>query len=110
MDGAGKITLMNVLPRMQRCEQHGLQGVGLACQHIVAAYRQQQASVGFYWSDDKDQARPDAWCDACEAALVKHEWNEAWHLAAGFQTLCALCWDDAKCIAERGMDSDVESE
>jgi hypothetical protein len=91
---------MAMLPRIVSCPQHGMQGVGLACQHIVTAYREQKSSVGFYWSDDQDQARPDAWCDACEAALVKNEWSEAWHQAAGFEIICALCWDDAKSIAE----------
>jgi hypothetical protein len=91
---------MVMLPRLVNCTQHGMQGVGLACRHIIAAARTEKMSVGFFWSDDQDQARPDAWCDACEADLVKSDWSEAWHQAAGFEMVCALCWDAAKVKAE----------
>jgi hypothetical protein len=80
------------LPRLLICEKHGTQGIGLVCQHIVQA----KESVGFFWSDDSDQARPDAWCAACEEKLLQNEFSEAWFEQAGFQALCALCWDAAK--------------
>lgn len=84
------------LPRLVVCEKHGTQGVGLACQHILSAKK----PVGFFWSDDSDQARPDAWCNDCEEKLVKEEFSEAWFEQAGFQPICALCWDEAKASTE----------
>jgi len=84
------------LPRLVVCETHGTQGIGLVCSHIVAS----KAPVGFFWSDDSDQARPDAWCNDCEEKLVKEEFSEAWFEQAGFQPLCAACWDEAKTKAE----------
>ena len=84
------------LPRLVVCEQHGTQGIGLVCRHILQA----KESVGFFWSDDSDQSRPDAWCNDCEEKLVKEEFSEAWFEQAGFQAICALCWDEAKAQAE----------
>lgn len=84
------------LPRLTVCEKHGTQGIGLVCRHILQA----KDPVGFFWSDDSDQARPDAWCNDCEEKLVKEEFSEAWFEQAGFQAICALCWDEAKAKAE----------
>ena len=88
---------MIMLPRLVVCDQHGTQGIGLVCRHILAAGNE---PVGFFWSDDSDQARPDAWCNDCEEKLVKEEFTEAWYEQAGFQAICALCWDAAKERAE----------
>jgi hypothetical protein len=55
--------------------------------------------VGFFWGDDTDTARPDAWCWACEQALRAvpvGESTEAWFLACDYKVLCAGCWDLAK--------------
>lgn len=84
------------LPRLVSCDRHGMQGIGLVCQHLLS-YKE---PIGFYWSDDSDQARPDAWCNACEEQLLKDQFTEAWYEQAGFQTLCALCWDELKAAAE----------
>ncbi len=92
---------MVMLPRLVVCDQHGTQGIGLVCRHILSA----KEPVGFFWSDDSDQARPDAWCNDCEEKLVKEEFTEAWFEQAGFQAICALCWDAAK---ERAETTDSE--
>ena len=42
---------------------HGKQGVGLVCAHIAHAV-DQGAKIGFFYGDDTDTARPDAWCQA----------------------------------------------
>ncbi len=84
------------LPRLVVCGQHGTQGIGLVCRHILLS----KESVGFFWSDDSDQARPDAWCNDCEEKLVKEEFSETWFEQAGFQAICAVCWDAAKAQAE----------
>jgi len=43
--------------------------MGLVCTHIAHALARGE-KVGFYWGDDVDTARPDAWCAACDKALV----------------------------------------
>ena len=84
------------LPRLIKCELHGTQGIGLVCQHVLSA----KDPDGFFWSDDSDQARPDAWCNDCEEKLLKDEFSEGWYEQAGFQAVCALCWDAAKARSE----------
>jgi hypothetical protein len=80
------------------CPEHGRQGVGLVCTHILDAIDFGEP-VGFFWGDDTDTARPDAWCRECEEALLavpEDESTEDWFLACDFKVLCAACWDLAK--------------
>jgi len=51
------------------CKVHGRKGIGLVCSHIAFAVDRGER-VGFYWGDDIDYARPDAWCAQCERALL----------------------------------------
>ena len=51
------------------CASHGEQGIGLVCKHIASAVGSGE-KVGFFWGDDTDTARPDAWCYECEKLLV----------------------------------------
>lgn len=55
--------------RLIACGKHGSQGIGLVCEQIAYAVDSGQR-VGFFWDDDTDTARPDAWCSECERALV----------------------------------------
>ena len=80
------------------CPEHGRQGIGLVCTHIAHAL-DNGLSVGFFWGDDTDTARPDAWCAACEQALrsvPKGDSTEAWFLACDYKVFCAACWDYAR--------------
>jgi hypothetical protein len=80
------------------CPEHGRQGIGLACAHVAHAIESGEA-VGFFWGDDTDTARPDAWCRSCEQALravPAGQSTEAWFLACDFKVLCAACWDLAQ--------------
>jgi hypothetical protein len=80
------------------CPQHGRQGIGLVCTHIAHAVDSGQ-QVGFFWGDDTDTARPDAWCRACEQALLavpKGASTEQWFLKCDYKVFCAACWDCAK--------------
>jgi hypothetical protein len=80
------------------CPEHGRQGIGLACTHVAHAIGS-GAAVGFFWGDDTDTARPDAWCWACEQALravPPEQSTEAWFVACDYKVLCAGCWDLAK--------------
>ena len=80
------------------CPEHGRQGIGLACTHVAHAIDSGEP-VGFFWGDDTDTARPDAWCWACEQALravPAGESTDEWFLACDNKVLCAGCWDLAK--------------
>lgn len=67
------------------------------CEHIAVGVDKREA-VGFYWGDDTDHARPDAWCAECEAALVALDGasSEQWFINARFKIFCARCWDEAR--------------
>ena len=79
------------------CPQHGPQGIGLVCTHVAHAIDSGE-QVGFFWGDDTDTARPDAWCLQCERALIALAGasSEKWFVEADFKILCAACWDEAK--------------
>ena len=81
------------------CPEHGEQGIGLVCKHVACALIRGKR-VGFYWGDDTDTARPDAWCKECEKALVALNGasSEKWFINAEFKILCATCWDEAKAV------------
>ena len=87
--------------RMQKvdCTAHGTQGIGLVCEHVAYAVDRGER-VGFFWGDDTDTARPDAWCAECERALVALQGASSaeWFKNAGFKIVCAKCWDEAKVI------------
>lgn len=78
------------------CSRHGKQGIGLVCEHIACAVDTGNR-VGFYWGNDTDLARPDAWCAECEQALVALDGasSEQWFKDARFKIFCAKCWDEA---------------
>jgi len=81
------------------CPVHGRGGIGLVCEHIAFAVDRGER-VGFYWGDDTDTARPDAWCRECEAALraLDGASSEQWFRNARFKIFCAKCWDEAKLV------------
>ena len=85
--------------KQTNCPVHGQQGIGLVCRHLAHAVDRGE-KVGFYWGDDTDTSRPDAWCAKCEKALValKGASSEQWFKDAEFKIFCASCWDEAKVI------------
>ena len=90
---------MNQRQPQADCPVHGPQGIGLVCEHIAFAVDRGD-KVGFFWGDDTDTARPDAWCSDCERALVALDGasSEQWFKDARFKIFCARCWDEAKFI------------
>lgn len=90
---------MSKTQRLVACRKHGSQGIGLVCKPIAFAV-QRGERVGFFWGDDTDTARPDAWCSECERALVAlcGASSEQWFINARFKMFCASCWDDAKVV------------
>ena len=88
---------MSADPKQSNCPTHGIQGIGLVCEHVAYAVDLHER-VGFFWGDETDTARPDAWCFKCEQELVALNGASAaqWFKDAGFKIFCAKCWDDAK--------------
>jgi hypothetical protein len=82
-----------------QCAVHGRQGIGLVCEHVAFAVDRRER-VGFFWGDDTDTARPDAWCVQCEQALraLNGASSEQWFRDARFKIFCVLCWDEAKLV------------
>jgi hypothetical protein len=82
-----------------RCQVHGREGIGLVCEHIAIAVDRGER-IGFFWGNDTDTARPDAWCQVCERSLVALNGasSEQWFREARFKVFCAKCWDEAKRI------------
>lgn len=85
------------------CSSHRKQGIGLVCTHIALAVDREE-KVGFYFGNDTDTARPDAWCQACETALIALNGADstAWFEAAEFKIFCAVCWDAASRVCGAG--------
>ena len=85
------------MAKIVECGKHGKQGIGLACIHVARAIDSGD-QVGFFWGDEQDTARPDAWCEACERTLValNGQSGDEWFNDAQFKILCAGCWDEAK--------------
>ena len=91
------------MSKTANCPTHGLQGIGLVCTHVAHAIDSGER-VGFFWGDDTDTARPDAWCAACEQKLValKGASAEGWFVEAEFKILCTQCWDEARRLLYEG--------
>jgi hypothetical protein len=86
-----------VSPSQTECPRHGRAGIGLVCEHIALAVDRDE-QVGFFWGDETDTARPDAWCLACEQKLLALNGasSDQWFRDARFKIFCAECWDEAK--------------
>lgn len=79
------------------CPDHGLQQATFVCQHIVKGLREKK-NYGFWWAQDTDNPRPDAWCTACNEFLATNggEWNDETEGFASVTLLCGGCYDRAK--------------
>ncbi|MGI9341500.1 MAG: hypothetical protein ACR2QV_01535 [Gammaproteobacteria bacterium] len=79
------------------CDEHGQQQATCVCQHIVQTLADGEPR-GFWWANDPDSARPDAWCSECEARVqdTGGEWNDENEGFAGVTLMCGACYDRAK--------------
>jgi len=79
------------------CERHGPQPEAFVCQHIAESLRTGQ-SVGFFWSSESSESRPDAWCRECNERVKRTggEWVGEAAEALGVKLLCGGCYDAAK--------------
>jgi hypothetical protein len=67
-----------------QCQVHGREGIGLVCEHIAGAVDRDEL-VGFFWGNDTDTARPDAWWCASEPfsrSTARHPSNGSRRLAS----------------------------
>jgi hypothetical protein len=89
--------------REVHCSSHGKQRIGLVCTHVAHAVHRGE-KVGFFFGDDTDTARPDAWCQTCETALIALNGanSTTWFKTAEFKIFCAACWDEASRICRFG--------
>ena len=81
------------------CAKHGQQHFALTCVHVAMAIDSGK-KVGFYWGDETDLGRPDAWCAACEKKVQENGgvWSDELFKQADFKFLCVKCWDEAKLV------------
>ena len=79
------------------CCEHGKQQSTYVCQHIIETLNDGKPR-GFWWADDPDNPRPDAWCSKCEAKVqeTNGEWDDESKKYAGVKLLCGACYDRAK--------------
>ncbi|MEO1563544.1 MAG: hypothetical protein AAFR98_08925 [Pseudomonadota bacterium] len=83
------------------CSEHGDQDETFVCQHIVQSLEENKP-YGFWWAQDSDQIRPDAWCTTCNEMVESEggEWTERALDLAKVTLLCGKCYDQAKAINE----------
>ena len=89
--------IREVVPRRGKPYTHRC---SLATFEHVAHAIDSDAPVGFFWGDDTDTARPDAWCAECDRKLraLNGASCEQWFVEAEFKILCAACWDEARWV------------
>ncbi len=85
--------------KVVECCVHGEQQATYVCQHIVETLHD-GIPRGFWWANDPENSRPDAWCSACESMVQKTngEWNDESESFAKATLLCGACYDRAKLI------------
>ncbi len=90
---------MQPVRRSVECDEHGPQEATFVCQHIVKGLRE-SVPYGFWWADDPGNARPDAWCTACNEVVAETggEWTAAAEAFAGVKLLCGACYDRARAM------------
>jgi hypothetical protein len=90
---------MSTGDRRIHCEVHGDQQATFVCQHIVRSLREDRP-YGFFWAEDPESARPDAWCTACneQVASTGGDWTEESEAFAGVTLICGACYDRAKAM------------
>ncbi len=89
----------NTTPATVNCRVHGRQSTNYACQHVVQSLNN-GIPQGFWWSASSgNDARPVAWCNACEAEVNEFgEWNETYQATANIMPLCEKCYELAKAM------------
>jgi hypothetical protein len=81
------------------CPIHGEQPETFVCQHVVQTLRD-GVPRGFFWANNTNETRPDAWCSDCNSRVATSagEWTPEAEALAGVRLICAACYDRAKAI------------
>ncbi len=81
------------------CGTHGWQERTFVCQHILQSLYT-GIPVGFCWSSEQSDPRPDAWCSTCEKARQEAggDWTPEVQEKLGVKLLCGACYDYAKSV------------
>ncbi len=83
-----------------RCRTHGASFPTYLCTHLFS-----ETGQGFNVADDPGNPRPDAWCDRCEAVLLREGgWTEAAEAFADVGLACGTCYDRMEANNRRGGD------
>jgi hypothetical protein len=82
-----------------QCGEHGLQDKTFVCQHVLMSLRD-GIQRGFFWSQNPDSSRPDAWCRDCNERVgaTGGEWTAEAEALAGVTLLCGACYDRVKAM------------
>jgi hypothetical protein len=93
-------------PQKIQCDVHGWQEMTFVCQHIAQSLHT-GIPVGFHWSAKSTNARPDAWCSACEEARIEAggDWTPVVYAKLNVKLLCGACYDHAKSIWSKGRNT-----
>ena len=88
---------MSDVAMLIECAEHGKQQATYVCQHVAETLADGQPR-GFWWANDPDIPRPDAWCSECEAKVQQTggDWKNESKAFAGVTLLCGACYDKAK--------------
>lgn len=85
--------------RSVECGEHGRQPATFVCQHIAQSLLSGNP-IGFFWSADAEEERPEAWCAACDELVARcggdRTGEAAEHLGA--KLLCAMCYDRVRAL------------
>lgn len=74
------------------CDLHGTSYATFTCCHLAEG-----SNLGFFYNDDPEDPRPDAWCAKCdELMMADGGWNEENEKYADITLLCAYCYDQTK--------------
>jgi len=81
------------------CSEHGEQQETFVCQHICRGL-EKSVPYGFWWAEDIENPRPDAWCTMCNELVTKSvgEWTDEILAIAQIKLLCGACYDEAKAM------------
>jgi len=83
-----------------RCRSHGVSQPAFVCCHLATG-----KGRGFHVAHpaDRENPRPDAWCDSCNRAFLRDggEWKGRAAKEAKVTAVCAACYDAAEALARR---------
>jgi hypothetical protein len=86
------------------CASHGPQPAAFVCQHVARATARGERAGFHCRAADAPDARPDAWCDDCDARVrtAGGRWIGQASAELGVTLVCGLCYDKARSLNAGG--------